>query len=98
SNDNIPESDLIDQHINKGLIKFSSPQVRVRGQKIKAMCYMIEQAGSMQAAAAGEDVPDNIMALFKGHEEILARIPEVVKKSLEEAGAKGVQIDKFTSQ
>jgi hypothetical protein len=98
SDEAIPEEELISQHINKGLIKFSSPTVKVRGQKIKAMCYMIEQAGAMEQAAAGEDVPDNILALFKGHQQILDRIKQVVTDAVQSAGAKGVQIDKFSSQ
>lgn len=95
---NIPEEELITEHLNKGTIKFSSPTVKVRGPKIKAMCYMIEQAGAMQDAAAGEDVPDSILALFKGHQGILDRMKAVVTESLEAAGAKGVQIEKFSSQ
>lgn len=98
SDDAIPEEELITQHINKGLIRFSSPTVKVRGQKIKAMCYMIEQAGAMEQAAAGEDVPDSILALFKGHEQILDRIRQVVTEAVQAAGAKGVQIEKFSSQ
>ena len=98
SNQNLPEEELITEHLNKGIIKFSSPTVKVRGPKIKAMCYMIEQAGAMQDAAAGEDVPDSILALFKGHQGILDRMKAVIVESLESAGAKGVQIEKFSSQ
>jgi hypothetical protein len=92
----IPEADLIQTHLNNGLIHFNNPTIRVRGQKIKAMCYMIEQAGAMQAAAAGEEVPEYILDLFKGHEVILGRIKEVVTEALENAGACGVQIEKFS--
>ena len=70
----------------------------MRGPKIKAMCYMIEQAGAMQEAAAGEDVPENVLALFKGHQGILDRIKIVITEALQIAGAKGVQIEKFSSQ
>lgn len=97
SNDNLPEEELINEHINKGLIKFNSPTVKVRGQKIKAMCYMIEQAGAMQSAAAGEDVPESILSLFKGHQEILDKIKKVITEALETAGAKDVKIDKISS-
>ena len=98
SDKNIPEEELISDHLNKGVIRFSSPTVKVRGPKIKAMCYMIEQAGAMQEAAAGEDVSDNILALFKGHQGILDRMKTVITEALEAAGAKGVQIEKFSSQ
>lgn len=98
SDKNIPEEELISKHLNQGAIKFSSPVVKVRGPKIKAMCYMIEQAGAMQEAAQGEDVADNILALFKGHEEILDRMKVVMTEALQMAGAKGVQIEKFSSQ
>jgi hypothetical protein len=47
------------------LIRFNSPTVKVRGQKIKAMSYMIEQAGAMEKAAEGEDVPESILALVQ---------------------------------
>ncbi|MBK0401774.1 hypothetical protein I5M27_02185 [Adhaeribacter sp. BT258] len=98
SEKNISEEELISEHLNKGVIKFSSPKVTVRGPKIKAMCYMIEQAGAMQEAAAGEDVPENVLALFKGHQGILDRIKIVITEALQIAGAKGVQIEKFSSQ
>lgn len=97
ANENLPEEKLITDHINKGLIKFSSPTVKVRGQKIKAMCYMIEQAGAMQAAAQGEDVPESVLALFKGHQEILDKIKNVITEALETAGAKDVKIEKISS-
>src|SRR5687768_14203538 len=92
----IPEEELIQTHLNNGLIHFNNPTIKVRGQKIKAMCYMIEQAGTMQAAAAGEEVPGYILDLFKGHEAILGRIKEVVTEALVDAGACGVQIEKFS--
>ena len=94
----IPEEELVQKHLHKDLIKFSSPQVIVRGVKIKAMCYMIEQAGAMQAAAEGEDVPEYILNLFEGYEIILTRIKEVITEALVTAGAKGVQIEEFNSQ
>ncbi|GEO05883.1 hypothetical protein AAE02nite_35470 [Adhaeribacter aerolatus] len=94
----ISEEELVVKHLQNGLIKFSSSQVKVRGPKIKAMCYMIEQAGTMQAAAEGEDVPDYILNLFEGHALILNRIKEVVSEALKIAGAKGVQIAEFNSQ
>jgi hypothetical protein len=94
----ISEEDLVLKHLHKDLIKFSSKQVNVRGVKIKAMCYMIEQAGAMQAAAVGEDVPDYILHLFDGHEVILNRMKDVVTEALVTAGAKGVQIKEFNSQ
>ena len=94
----ISEEELVQKHLQNGLIKFNSPQVKVRGAKIKAMCYMIEQAGAMQAAADGEDVPDYILNLFQGHAQILNRIKEVATEALVMAGAKGVQIKEFNSQ
>lgn len=94
----IPEDVLVQKHLRNGLIKFNSPQVKVRGPKIKAMCYMIEQAGAMQAAAEGEDVPDYILDLFQGHELILNKIKEVVAEALVMAGAKDVHIKEFNSQ
>jgi hypothetical protein len=94
----VSEEELVLTHLNNGLIHFNNPTIKVRGQKIKAMCYMIEQAGAMQAAAVGEEVPAYILDLFKGHETILSRIREVVSEALEHAGAKGVEIDKFSSQ
>jgi hypothetical protein len=94
----ISEEDLVQTHLNNGLIRFNNPTIKVRGQKIKAMCYMIEQAGAMQAAAAGEEVPDYILNLFRGHETILGRIKEVVTQALAQAGAQGIQIEKFSSQ
>ena len=97
SDQNIPEEELITEHLNKGLIRFSSPTIKVRGQKIKAMSYMIEQAGAMQKAAEGEDVPESIMTLFKGHQGILDRMKEVVTKAIEDAGAKNVKIESFSS-
>lgn len=97
SDKNIPEEELITEHLNKGLIRFNSPTVKVRGQKIKAMSYMIEQAGAMEKAAEGEDVPDSILALFRGHQGILDRMKEVVTKAIEDAGAKNVQIESFSS-
>ena len=92
----ISEAELIQTHLNNGLIHFNNPTIKVRGQKIKAMCYMIEQAGTMQAAAAGEEVPEYILDLFKGHELILSRMKEVVTEALAQAGACGVQIEKFS--
>jgi hypothetical protein len=94
----ISEEELVQTHLNNGLIRFNNPTIKVRGQKIKAMCYMIEQAGAMQAAATGEDVPEYIMNLFKGHETILGRMKEVVTDALNNAGAQGIHIDKFSSQ
>ena len=94
----IPEQELIQTHLHHGLIRFNNPTIRVRGPKIKAMCYMIEQAGAMQAAADGEEVPDYVLDLFKGHETFLDRIKQVVTSALEQAGAKGVRIDKFSCE
>jgi hypothetical protein len=94
----ISEEELIQAHLNNGLIRFNHPTIQVRGPKIKAMCYMIEQAGTMQAAAAGEEVPAYILDLFKGHETILCRIKQVVTEALEQAGAQGVSIDKFSCE
>jgi hypothetical protein len=94
----ISEEELVLKHLQNGLIKFANPQVKVRGAKIRAMCYMIEQAGAMQAAADGEDVPDYILNLFQGHAQILNRIKEVAAEALAMAGAKGVQIEEFNSQ
>jgi hypothetical protein len=97
SDKQIPEEELITDHLNKGLIKFNTPTVKVRGQKIKAMSYMIEQAGAMEKAAEGEDVPESILALFRGHQGILDRMKEVVTKGIADAGAKGVKIESFSS-
>jgi hypothetical protein len=94
----ISEQELVQTHLNSGLIRFNNPTIKVRGQKIKAMCFMIEQAGAMQAAATGEEVPEYILNLFKGHETILERIKEVVTEALNHAGAQGTSIDKFSSQ
>ncbi|WP_026462853.1 hypothetical protein [Adhaeribacter aquaticus] len=94
----VSEEDLVTKHLRNGLIKFNNPQVVVKGQKIKAMVYMIEQAGAMQAAAEGDDVPDFILNLFKGHESILQRMKDVVTEALLVAGAQDVQITKFSSQ
>jgi hypothetical protein len=94
----ISEEQLIQTHLHNGLIRFNKPTIQVRGPKIKAMCYMIEQAGAMQAAAAGEEVPAYILDLFKGHETFLDRIKQVVTDALGQAGAKGVHIDKFSCQ
>jgi hypothetical protein len=94
----ISEEELIQTHLHNGLIRFNNPTIRVRGQKIKAMCYMIEQAGAMQAAAAGEEVPAYILDLFNGHETFLGRIKQVVTEALEQAGAQGVRIDRFSCQ
>src|SRR5687768_15213518 len=87
SDKNIPEEELISDHLNKGIIRFSSPTVKVRGPKIKAMCYMIEQAGAMQDAAAGEDVSDNILALFIGYHGILDRRIAAIVEAVVAAGA-----------
>lgn len=94
----ISEEELIRSHLHNGLIHFNNPTIRVRGQKIKAMCFMIEQAGAMQAAAAGEEVPDYILELFKGHETFLDRMKQVVTEALEQAGARGVHIEKFSCE
>jgi hypothetical protein len=94
----ITEDELVQKHFNQGVIKFKSTQVQVPGPKIKALCYMIEQAGTMQAAALGEDVPDYILRLFSGHEVILNQIKDTVSLALESAGAKGVHITKFSSE
>ncbi|MDB5263454.1 MAG: hypothetical protein JWQ14_2737 [Adhaeribacter sp.] len=93
----VSEADLVQKHLPQGLVKFSSKQVSVRGVKIKAMCYMIEQAGAMQSAAEGEEVPDYILNLFDGYEDILNRMKEVVTEALVTAGAKGIQIKEFNS-
>ncbi len=93
----VPEAELVQNHLNNGVVKFNSQQVKVVGSKIKAMCYMIEQAGAMQIAAASENVPDYIYCLFEGHQLILDRIKEVVTEALVSAGAKGVQINQFSS-
>jgi hypothetical protein len=94
----IPEEDLVQTHLNNGLIRFNNPTIKVRGSKIKGMCYMIEQAGAMQAAALGDDVPEYILNLFNGHETILEKIKQVVTEALVSTGAQGVQIEKFSSQ
>jgi hypothetical protein len=94
----ISEEDLVLTHLTNGLIRFNNPTIKVRGQKIKALCYMIEQAGAMQAAAAGEEVPEYISNLFNGHETILGQIKNVVTEALTHAGAQGTRIDKFSSQ
>ncbi|KAA5546652.1 hypothetical protein [Adhaeribacter rhizoryzae] len=94
----ISEEELVQKHLRNGLIKFNSPLVKVRDAKIKAMCYMIVQAGAMQAAAEGEEVPDYILNLFQGHEHILNSIKEAVTEALVLSGAKGVQIEEFNSQ
>ena len=94
----ISEEDLVLKYLHKDLLRFSSKQVYVRGTKIKAMCYMIEQAGAMQAAAVGEEVPEYILNLFEGYEVILKRMKDVVTEALVTAGAKGVQIKEFNSQ
>jgi hypothetical protein len=91
------EEQLVQQYLQNRLIKFNAPQVKVRGAKIKAICYMIEQAGAMQAVAEGEEVPDFILALFDDHELILQRINDTITEALVVAGAKGVQIEKFSS-
>jgi len=98
ANAQIPEAELVQTHLYNGLIRFNKPTIHVRGAKIKAVCYMIEQAGSMQAAAKGEDVPEYILSLFRGHEIILKRMQDVISEALITAGAKGLKIDKFSSQ
>lgn len=94
----ISEEELILTHLHNGLIRFNNPTIRVRGPKIKAMCFMIEQAGAMQSAAAGEEVPSYILDLFTGHETFLDRIKKVVTEALEQAGAKGISIEKFSCE
>jgi hypothetical protein len=93
----ISEKELVSTHLHNGLLRFNKPIIKVRGQKIKTMCYMIEQAGTMQAAA-GSEVPPYILNLFNGHETILGQIKKVVTDCLEISGAKGIEIDKFSSQ
>lgn len=98
ANANIPEEELVKTHLNNGLIRFYNPTIVVRGQKIKAICYIIEQAGAMQEAIRTEEVPAYILNLFKGHETILGKIKEIVTQALVMAGAQGVHIDKFSSE
>ncbi|WP_114777578.1 hypothetical protein [Botryobacter ruber] len=94
----ISEEELVKKHIHKNLVRFSSPTVYVRGKKIKAMCYMIEQIGAMKAMAAGEDVPDYAANLLEGHENILDRMKDAITEALVTAGAKGVHIEKISSE
>lgn len=85
-------------HLSNGLIRFNHPFIKIRGQQIKTMCYMIEQAAVLQAAATGGNAPESIQNLFLGHELILDQLKQVVTEALTHAGAQGISIDKFSSQ
>jgi hypothetical protein len=96
----IEEEQLINDYLQNDLVKFNSKEVIISGQRIKAMCFMIEQAGHMEEEAnkSEDPIPQEIRHLFEGHKEILDRMKKVVIEALERAGAKGVKIDKFSSE
>ncbi|MDX5346480.1 MAG: hypothetical protein LPJ89_03885 [Hymenobacteraceae bacterium] len=92
----LDEDKLINDHLNHGLVKFKPGQVIVVGEKIKALVYMIEQAGSMMEEADDETISLQVRDLFKGHDKVLDRMKEATLKALEKAGARGAKIEKFS--
>ncbi|WP_207435717.1 hypothetical protein [Sabulibacter ruber] len=94
----IDEGDFVRDYLKQNLIKFNASQVRVKGEKVKAMCFTIEQAGHMQAAAEPGTVDPEVLALFEGHELKLHQIKHCAIEALKEAGAKGVQIERFSHE
>ena len=94
----ISEEDFVKDYLKQNLIKFNASQVRVKGAKIKAMCFTIEQAGHMQQAADPGSVSPEIIGLFEGHEFKLNQIKLCAEEALKEAGAKGVKIESFSHE
>jgi len=94
----IDEADFVRDYLNQNLLKFSSAEVRFKGEKIKALCFTIAQAGHMQAAADPDAVSPEVLALFAGHEAKLEQIRQCAVTALQEAGAKGVSIDYFSHE
>jgi hypothetical protein len=94
----IEEGDFIRDYLKQNLIKFNTSQVKIKGEKIKSICFTIEQAGHMQAAADPETVDEEVLALFKGHELKLHQIKQCAIDALQQAGAKGVQIAEFSHE
>src|SRR5688500_1718191 len=68
----IEEEQLINDYLQNDLVKFNTKEVIISGQRIKAMCFMIEQAGHMEqeASQSDEPIPQEIRHLFEGHQEI----------------------------
>ncbi|WP_192820126.1 hypothetical protein [Rufibacter sp. LB8] len=93
----IDEGDFVRDYLKQNLIKFNASQVKFKGEKIKALCFTIEQAGQMQAAADPGAVAPEVLALFEGHELKLNQIRHCAQQALTEAGAQGVQIKAFGS-
>lgn len=94
----IDEEAFVRDYLRQGLIKFNASQVRMKGEKIKAMCFTIEQAGHMQASADPDSVSAEVLALFEGHEQRLNQIKLCAAEALKEAGAKGVHIEAFSHE
>jgi hypothetical protein len=94
----IEEQVFVKDYLLQDLIKFKAGQVKMKGEKIKAMCFTIEQAGNMQAEADPNSVSEEVIALFEGHEDRLSQIKDCMIKALEEAGASEVQIGSLASQ
>ncbi|AMM50154.1 hypothetical protein TH61_01770 [Rufibacter sp. DG15C] len=94
----IEEQVFVKDYLLQDLIKFKPGQVKMRGEKIRAMCFTIEQAGNMQAEADPNSVSAEVIALFEGHENRLNQIKDCMIKALEEAGASQVQIGSLASQ
>ncbi|GGK66360.1 hypothetical protein ACD591_02560 [Rufibacter glacialis] len=94
----IDEGDFVRDYLKQNLIKFNASQVRVKGEKIRSICFTIEQAGHMQAAADPASVDPEVLALFEGHELKLRQINHCAIEALKVAGAKGVQIEKFSHE
>ncbi|MFC6997756.1 hypothetical protein [Rufibacter roseus] len=92
----IDEGDFVRDYINQDLLKFNAGQVRMTGEKIKAMCFTIAQAGQMEAAADPDSVAPEVMNLFRDHELKLNQIKQCAIEALKEAGAKGVSIERFS--
>lgn len=94
----IDEGDFVRDYLKQDLIKFNAAQVRFKGEKIKAICFTIEQAGHMQAAADLDSVDPEVLALFEGHELKLNQIKHCAQEALHEAGARGAKIDHFSHE
>ncbi|MBA9075639.1 MULTISPECIES: hypothetical protein [Rufibacter] len=94
----IDEGDFVRDYLKQNLIKFNASQVRFKGEKIKALCFTIEQAGQMQAAADPASVAPEVLALFEGHALKLNQIRHCAEEALKEAGAKGVKIERFSHE
>ncbi|MGV3540911.1 MAG: hypothetical protein ACO1OQ_13940 [Rufibacter sp.] len=94
----IDEADFVRDYLKQNLIKFNAGQVRFKAEKIRALVYTVEQAGQMQLAADPGSVAPEVLALFEGHELKLKQIKLCAEEALKTAGAKGVQIERFSHE